>query len=56
VVEVKTLIIREHNGGWCVFWKCDGYTVFESYHATKRDADRHVGKLCKEYGYVRVDE
>ena len=28
---MKTLIIRAHNGGWCVFWKCDGYTVFESY-------------------------
>jgi hypothetical protein len=52
VVEVKTLFVKAHNGGWCVWWRCDGYTVFESYHATLDSANKRVGQLAKDYGYV----
>lgn len=53
---MKLLTVKPYNGGFAVWWNCDGFKVFESYHATEQSAERHVKQLCKEYGYVRDSE
>lgn len=52
---MKRLRITQYNGGYAVWWQYDGFKEWDSFHATKDDAEAHVAALCEEYGYERVE-